>query len=228
MAFDVLLQCQASDVLHNPFMHSKHVPSGWFIHITKHSCSMTYNLGYLWDTASLCSQKTLPKRFYLIDPGLFLITTNFLAPANQHQLFHLSLLFFTLKPKPHGWVLLLAGGGTWYRCSIILSLAFCFPTPLLPQLSCPESCSVDWPWTQRSACPLSRSKFSLVGSCPKSPTPLICYLLEHKIQLHFTSCCLFTLIGEPYILYFSFLSLLCLFKMLFIRCNLRTMSLWDF
>lgn len=43
-------------------------------------------LGYLWNTASLCSQKTLPI-FHLSDAGLFLITTNFLAPANQHQLF---------------------------------------------------------------------------------------------------------------------------------------------
>lgn len=36
-------------------------------------------------THSLCSQKTLPRRFHLSDAGLFLITANFLAPANQHQ-----------------------------------------------------------------------------------------------------------------------------------------------
>jgi hypothetical protein len=43
-----------------------------------------YNLGYLWNTASLCIQKTLP-RCHLNDAGLFLITANFLAPADQHQ-----------------------------------------------------------------------------------------------------------------------------------------------
>jgi hypothetical protein len=30
--------------------------------------------------------KTLPRRFHLNDAVLFLITTNFLVPANQHQL----------------------------------------------------------------------------------------------------------------------------------------------
>ena len=36
-------------------------------------------------TQPLCSQKTLPRRCHLNDAGLFLITANFLAPANQHQ-----------------------------------------------------------------------------------------------------------------------------------------------
>uniref|UniRef100_A0A8C6GL60 Uncharacterized protein n=1 Tax=Mus spicilegus TaxID=10103 RepID=A0A8C6GL60_MUSSI len=36
-------------------------------------------------TQPLCSQKTLPRRCHLNDVGLFLITANFLAPANQHQ-----------------------------------------------------------------------------------------------------------------------------------------------
>jgi hypothetical protein len=44
-----------------------------------------YNLGYLWNTASLCFQKILPRRCHLNDAGLFLITANFLAPAIQHQ-----------------------------------------------------------------------------------------------------------------------------------------------
>jgi hypothetical protein len=35
-------------------------------------------------TQPLCSQKTLPRRCHLNDAGLFLITTSFLAPANQH------------------------------------------------------------------------------------------------------------------------------------------------
>ena len=109
------------------------------------------NLAYLWNTASLCSQKTLPRRFHLSDAGLFLITTNFIAPANQHQL---SLLLLTLKPEPHDWSfqVLLAKPGTWPPCSITLSSAFCFPTPSLPKLGYPGTCSVDWLWTQRSAC----------------------------------------------------------------------------
>jgi hypothetical protein len=37
---------------------------------------MRYNLGYLWNTASLCSQKTISRRFHLSDAGLFLITAN--------------------------------------------------------------------------------------------------------------------------------------------------------
>ena len=46
------------------------------------AASMKCNLGHLWNAASLCSQKTVPRRFHLSDAGLFLITTNFLAPAN--------------------------------------------------------------------------------------------------------------------------------------------------
>jgi hypothetical protein len=68
------------------------------------------------------------------------------------------------------------------------------------------------------------SKFSWVGILPQGPIPLICYLLEHRILLHFTSW----YILEPYILYFSFLSFLCLFKLLFIRLNQRTKSLLGF
>ena len=33
----------------------------------------------------LCSQKTLSRIFHLSNAGLFLITTNFLAPDNQHN-----------------------------------------------------------------------------------------------------------------------------------------------
>jgi hypothetical protein len=40
---------------------------------------------FISDTASLCSQKTLSRRSHLSHAGLFLITTNFLTPANQHQ-----------------------------------------------------------------------------------------------------------------------------------------------
>jgi hypothetical protein len=73
-------------------------------------------------------------------------TSVMLAPANQHQLSQKFLLFFTLKPEPHGQsglVLLLAGAGTWSSCSFTLSSGFCFPIPSLPKLGCPETCSVD-------------------------------------------------------------------------------------
>ena len=86
MAFHGLSQCRASADLPVPFIPSKRVPPGWLLHITKYSCSMRYHLGYLWNTGSLCSQKTFRRRFHLSDAGLFLITTNFLAPANQHHI----------------------------------------------------------------------------------------------------------------------------------------------
>jgi hypothetical protein len=57
----------------------------------------------------------LPRRFHLNDAGFFLITTDFLAPANHHQLFQYSLLFWTVNPEPHGQsceVLLIAVAGT--------------------------------------------------------------------------------------------------------------------
>ena len=101
---------------------SKPVPPAWLLHITKYSCSMKYNLGYLWNMASLCSQKTLPRRFHLSNAGIFLITTNFLAPTNQHQLSQESLLFFTLKPEPHSQscqVLMFAGAGTCMAPSLL-------------------------------------------------------------------------------------------------------------
>ena len=55
------------------------------LHMTKFSYSTRYNLRYVWNKTSLCSQKTLP-RFHLSDVGLFLIIANVLAPASQHQL----------------------------------------------------------------------------------------------------------------------------------------------
>ena len=84
MAFPGLSQCRASAAFHGPFIPSKQVPPGWLLYITNYSCSMRYNLGYLWNTA-LWSQKIL-RRFHLSDAGLFLVTTNFLAPANHHKL----------------------------------------------------------------------------------------------------------------------------------------------
>ena len=151
-----LSQCQASAAFHDPFMLSKPVPPGRFSHITKSCFSTTYSLGFLWNIASACSQKTLHRRFHLSDIGIFLTTANFLASANHHQLGQKFLLSLTLKPEAHGWsfqVLLLAELEYVPRpipCFITLSQAFCFLTPSQTKLACPGTCSVDWPWTQRS------------------------------------------------------------------------------
>ena len=88
----------------------------------KSSCSMRCNLSYLWKIFSLGSQKTLPRRFHFSGTSFFLITDNFLAPANQHQLSQKTLLFLTLKSEPHGQscqVLLLTGTRTGTPCSIM-------------------------------------------------------------------------------------------------------------
>ena len=67
-------------------LYLQNIPPELLLHITKFSCITRYNLGYLWNTTCLCSQKTLPRRFYLSYAGLFLIIPNFWAPDNQHQL----------------------------------------------------------------------------------------------------------------------------------------------
>ena len=92
------LTVPSSAVLHDTFMPSKPVPPGWLLHITKSSLQ----LGSLCKTASLCSQKTLPRNFHLSDAGFFIITVYFLAPANQHQLSQSFFPFLTLEPESHG------------------------------------------------------------------------------------------------------------------------------
>jgi hypothetical protein len=84
MAFHGLSQCQASAALHDP-LHSFKTSNNW-VTLTHYQVLLQqeYNFGYLWNTASLFFQKTLLRRCHLNDAGL-LITTNFLAPANQHQ-----------------------------------------------------------------------------------------------------------------------------------------------
>jgi hypothetical protein len=99
MAFPGLSSSQASAVLHDHFMPSNHCHLGDSEHITKFSCSMRYSLGYLWNTASLYFQKTLPTSplcllkmlFVRLNHGLLwcwsrLNHSKFLAPTNQHQL----------------------------------------------------------------------------------------------------------------------------------------------
>jgi hypothetical protein len=71
---------------------------------------------------------------------------------------------------------------------------------------------------------ISEPKFCWVGSCPKFTTPLIQFnILQHRIQYHGAP-----LIFDPHILYFSFLSLVHLFKTPFMRFNQRTKSLLGF
>jgi hypothetical protein len=63
-------------------------------------------------------------------------------------LFQESHLFLNLKPKPHSQsclFMLLVMSET--LPALFFFLAFCFPNTSL----CSETCSVDWPWTQRSA-----------------------------------------------------------------------------
>jgi hypothetical protein len=86
VAFHGHSQWQASAVVQDVFMPSKPISPWRFFHLTKYSCSTRYYLGYLWNRVSLCSYQTLPRSFYLSDTSLFLVTTNVLAPANQHQL----------------------------------------------------------------------------------------------------------------------------------------------
>jgi hypothetical protein len=104
---------------------------------------MRYNLGYLWNTASLCSQKTLPSIFHLSDAGLFLISTNFLATANQHN-YPSNPFYFSLESQSH-----MAEAAVFYcllgleHVPLILLAAVCFPTSSLPKLGFPGTCSVD-------------------------------------------------------------------------------------
>jgi hypothetical protein len=85
------------------------------------------------------------RKHFLSDFGLFLITTNFLALANQISCPRVPSI---LDPKARATcqVLLLAEARTWphlfyYQLSIFQ----------LPKLGSPKVCSVDWPWTQKSA-----------------------------------------------------------------------------
>lgn len=83
MTYFGLSQCQASAALHDLFIASK-PRSIWAL--SSLVANTRHNHGCLWNTALLWSQKTLPRRFPLGDADLFLITTNFFVPANQHQL----------------------------------------------------------------------------------------------------------------------------------------------
>jgi hypothetical protein len=66
---------------------------------TKYTWSSRSNPGYLWNTVSLYSQKTLSTWFHLSDAGPFLIISNILVPANQHLCFSSLLLSLTYKPE---------------------------------------------------------------------------------------------------------------------------------
>jgi hypothetical protein len=84
MAFHGLSQYQASAALHDPFMSQNqyHLGDSYTLPSPATAQGTTLTIS---ETQPLCSQKTLPRRCHLNDAGLFLITANFLAPANQHQ-----------------------------------------------------------------------------------------------------------------------------------------------
>lgn len=84
MAFHGLSQCQASAALLNSFMPSNQYHLGDPYTLPSPATAQCTTLA-ISGTQPLCSQKTLPRRCHLNDAGLFLITANFLAPANQHQ-----------------------------------------------------------------------------------------------------------------------------------------------
>jgi hypothetical protein len=67
------------------------------------------------------------------------------------------------------------------------------------------------------------SKFSWVGSCLKIPLPYFVISLNTEFSSILLPDTL--LILKPCVLYFDFLSLLCLFKMLFMRLKLRKKSM---
>lgn len=111
-------QCQDSATVHDPFMASKPVPPGWFLYITKSSCSR-YNLGLsqehsFFELSENTPQKTPPQWCWsLLISFLELIS-----------IYYPSTSFYSwLKPEPHGWscwVLLLRGIGTCPHSTTIL------------------------------------------------------------------------------------------------------------
>jgi hypothetical protein len=87
--------------------------------------------------AGICNSQ-----FLILEHDPFLNSTKFLSYSKPASIVPV-VLFFTLKPEPHGWScwVLLAGAGTGSPSSITLSLAFCFPTPSLPVMVC---ISLEW------------------------------------------------------------------------------------
>lgn len=74
-------------VLYDPFMCSKLVPPGWLFHYQDQLPAQGKTL-VISGTQLLCadSEETLSRRFHLSDASFFLITANFSAPTDQHQL----------------------------------------------------------------------------------------------------------------------------------------------
>lgn len=66
MAFPGLSQCRASAAFHGPFIPSKQVPSGWFLHIAKSCCRRRYNLT-ISGTQIVCTlRKHFPEDFITV------------------------------------------------------------------------------------------------------------------------------------------------------------------
>jgi len=145
-SFPGLPQYQASAVLHEPFMPSKTVPPGKFLHITKSNWSTRCTLAVSGRQLLCALRKHFPEDFTSVmlfsskSPliSYFQLTIAINCPSSL-------LLLLILKPEPHGQncqVLLLAGARTWPPFSITLSPAFCFPAPSLPSC-CHTSCHND-------------------------------------------------------------------------------------
>ena len=82
--FHGLSQCRASAALRDPscLQNQYHLGDSYTLPSPATAQGTTLAIS---GTQPLCSQKTVPRRCHLSDAGLFLITDNFLAPANKHQ-----------------------------------------------------------------------------------------------------------------------------------------------
>ena len=89
--------CSFTNVLPYPLTMPSLSCSSWSLHVFKPRniwMTLTHYKVHMWQEVLLwlflkhnflCSQKTLSRIFHLSNAGLFLITTNFLAPDNQHN-----------------------------------------------------------------------------------------------------------------------------------------------
>lgn len=83
-----LSQYLASADLYEPFMFSKPVSSGWLLQMTNFDFQHKVQFRLPLRIQLLCVDpaEIFPRRFNLSDSDFFLITFNFSAPADQHQL----------------------------------------------------------------------------------------------------------------------------------------------
>lgn len=78
---------KASDALHGPIHAFKNSTTWVTLAIPSSPSSMRYNIGCLLNTAAVCwLWGNFPERLHFNHAGLLLLTTNSLAPADQHSL----------------------------------------------------------------------------------------------------------------------------------------------